>query len=314
MSSSLLTIAVVICTRDRPADLIRCLVSIASQSVFPDQVIVVSGSEDSCPAGVVDDFKFKDLIVIDCFEHNISKSRNVGLHAAHTDVVLFIDDDAIARDGWMLAFQQAFEHHPECWAVGGDVFDSRTVPPSAEFSFGFVSPTGRQHPVRAERAPVPRGYLPTVKGCNFGIRRVLVNGLGGFDPFFAFAFDEADLMLSIQEHGGAVVHESTAIVDHAHTPGHYRQTSRFDRDWRVEYASHTRFMLKHTRASMQRLHGWAVISGRLAKLVAMGGGGVLGSGVRLSCFIRMISGAIRGIGDAVTHSEYAHADDPASGR
>jgi len=312
MSSSPPTIAVVICTRDRPADLMRCLVSIASQSVLPDQVIVVSGSEDSCPACVVDDFKFKDLMVIDCFEHNISKSRNAGLSTAQTEIVLFIDDDAMARDGWVQTFQRAFEHHLECWAIGGDVFDSRTVPPSAEFSFGLISPSGRQHSVRVQRAPVPRGYLPTVKGCNFGIRRALVNGLGGFDPFFAFAYDEADLMLSIQEHGGTVVHESRAIVNHAHTPGHFRQVSKFDRDWRVEYASHTRFMLKHSRMRSQRLHGWAVIFGRLAKFVVMGGDGVLRGRVRISHFIGMFLGAIRGIREAVAHSKNAYSDDPVS--
>ena len=236
MSTHDQSVAIVICTRDRPTDLVRCLASLEDQSVQPDEVLIVLGSPESCPPNLADRTKLP-IRHIESFEHNISKARNAGISAATSALVLFIDDDAQARDGWIQAYLNAFDADPASWAIGGDVYDSRPSPPSQaaiEFSRGLISPTGRQIPISTGSLDTqPRGYVQTVKGCNFAIRRQQVIELGGFDPFFAFGFDESDLMLTIQAAGARVVHEPKAAVDHAHTPGHFRQTHPLDRDWRV---------------------------------------------------------------------------------
>ena len=266
MSTTPLTITIIICTHDRPDDLCRCLESIAAQSVLPDDIIVVSESDTSCPEGIVEKFSHLLVRVIDCHEHNISKSRNAGLYAARTDIVLFIDDDATAREGWIRTYIEAFERRPEVWIIGGDVYDSRTDPPILEFSKGLISSFGSQIlEWRGLADELPGGYMRHVKGCNFGMRRRQAIDIGGFDPFYAFAFEESDIALSLCAAGGLVEHEPSALVDHAHSPGFYRQDGLMDRNWYVEYASHTMFMLKHT-PRYKRFLGRLFIYRRLLKL------------------------------------------------
>ena len=269
-SNSVCSITVIICTRDRTDDLQRCLQSLVKQTVLPNRVVIVAGSNDSCPLDILGEFQSLKIDVIKSYENNISISRNVGLNATTTELVLFIDDDAQAHNDWIESYLKVFDEHPLAWAVGGKVLDTRVTPHPVEFANGLVSATGRQIPVRSdEQAARPRGYFNTVKGCNFAIRCQPIRDLGGFDSFFAFAFDESDLMLTIEQAGGLVRHaQSPQIpkVDHAHTPGHYRQAHPLDRDWRVEYASHTMFMLKHTHRS-QRIYGESVIALRFCKLL-----------------------------------------------
>lgn len=262
-------ITVIIVTRDRPEDLLRCLGSIASQRPRPNEVVVVSGSDSSCPEDLDQRFPELAVKVVECHEHNISRSRNAGLAATRCELALFIDDDAVARPGWIGAYMDAFARSPGAWAAGGIALDSRLDRMPREFANGAVSPAGRQIEVRDEGEPIPRGYMPNVKGCNFGVRRDQVLGVGGLDEFFAFAFDEADLMLTIARAGGQIIHEPGAVVEHAHTPGHYRGASPLDRDWDAQYASHTMFMLKHTSGVRERLLGWFVIARRLLKLACL---------------------------------------------
>lgn len=292
------TVAVVIVTRDRAQSLSSCLASIAAQSPAPDEVIIVAGSEASCPDDLLASFNGLAPVLIDCHEHNICKSRNAGLHACNSELVLFIDDDATARPGWVRAYLDAFARTPSPWAVGGHVYDSRRSPPTPEFAFGVITPSGLQIAVRdPQTSAVPRGYHPNVKGCNFGLRRQRALGLGGFDPFYAFAFDEADLMLTIAASGGSVVHEPAAVAAHAHAPGHYRQSDPLDRDWRTEYASHTMLMLKHS-ARAGRIWGWLVIARRLGKLAGRAAMGVLTGRLGPRRALAVIADAIGGVRDA----------------
>lgn len=302
MSTQEPTIAVIICTRDRLADLIACLKGIENQSVQPSEVIIVSGSGESCPDDIDIRFQSLPIKVVDCYEHNISISRNKGLGSVSSRFVMFIDDDAIAHEDWLQQSLKTFDANPGAWAIGGDVYDSRMSPPSIEFSRGLVSSFGRQIAVCSGTGDKKyRRYVTNVKGCNFGICRERVMKLGGFDPFFAFAFDESDLMMSIHEHGGLVVHSPSVVVDHAHTPGHFRQRHPLDRDWRVEYASHTMFMLKHT-PKPRRMYGRLVIRRRYMKLVVVVGLGAITGSIPLSRAAEILRDAQRGIFES--HNEF----------
>ena len=292
------TVAVIICTRDRPDDLALCLHSIEGQSIPPDEIIIVSGSDESLCSGIDDRFGDLPIRVVDCYENNISKSRNSGLEATSAELILFIDDDAVAHDEWIRSYIEAFAAHPDVWAIGGDVYDASCAPRTLEFSRGLISSYGLQIPVRADASiDPPRGYFRNVKGCNFGIRREEVMRYGRFDPFYVFSFEESDLIMMIHQAGGGVMHERAAGVDHSHSYGYYRQNGWMDRNWRVEYASHTMFMLKHTKRS-QRFTGRLFIYRRFLKLLLFAAFDVL-RGVRgMSECAGIIRAAWRGIGDA----------------
>lgn len=255
-------ISVVIVTRDRPDVLTGCLGALATQDPRPDEVVIVRGSIDSCPDSFTVPFQDLPIRVIDCPEPNISSARNLGLAHASGEIVLFIDDDAFARPGWIRAYIGAFREHQSAWIAGGLVLDGRREPPCPEFECGAVHPSGRQQEVRRSGAPQPSsGYLDSVKGCNFALHLGRTPGELRFDPFFRFAFDETDLVMRIHASGGGVIHVPDCAVVHLHAPGRYRTDGVMDRDWLTEFASHTRFMCKHTRG-IGRFTGWLVVGRR----------------------------------------------------
>jgi glycosyltransferase involved in cell wall biosynthesis len=261
-----LFVSVIIVTRDRARELEACLRSVVPQLDGEDEVVIIAGNESSCPAEMVESLSQATRVQVGfCPEPNICKARNMGLDLATNPLVLFIDDDAIAHDGWVDAYADSFAAQPKACIGGGIALDAREESRPPEFAFGLIHPSGRQIEVRAsENAPIPPGYTKSVKGCNFGILRDRMPVPERFDTFFRFAFDEADLVMAVHAAGGLVVHVPGAVVDHLHAPGLYRSDCPLDRDWRTEFASHTNFMLKHTRGVV-RIQGWCVVMGRFVK-------------------------------------------------
>lgn len=292
----------VVVTRDRAAVLPGCIDALASQIPAPHQVVLVAGNNASVPAGFVE--RYGDLLITlaACASPNISIARNIGLDQAQGELVIFVDDDAQAHPGLLRAYRDAFRDHPRAWAGAGFVLDSRQSPPSPEFEYGMIRPDGVQIPVRQPNLTgLRRGYFPAVKGCNFALHRTRMPTTLRFDPFFAFAYDEADLIMSMHEQGGEVVHVPGAVVDHAHAPGMYRDNGPLNRDWHTEFASHTMFMLKHTQGRC-RWWGWCVVYRRLAKHIVKVLASVLRAEINSSQARDHITRAFHGI----KHAQSSH--------
>jgi len=122
--------AVVICTRNRPADLARTLESVAGQRGAQDRpVVVVDGSDPSAAErtarvvqnGSDDGWPFH--------YHRFSgrpaatRQRNAGVDLLpdSVEVVHFIDDDVTLRPGYFAALRRALHRHPPLLGVGGVV-------------------------------------------------------------------------------------------------------------------------------------------------------------------------------------------------
>lgn len=289
------TVSVIIVTRDRAAVLPACLDSIASQCPPPDEIILVVGSEQSFTDTLRVRYADLPISVYPCPEPNICKARNIGVQHARSDVLIFIDDDAQAHSNLIAAYTEAFMHDQQAWAAGGAVWDTRFNPPREEFVSGLIRPSGVQIAVHdPDRTGVPRGFVRSVKGCNFAIHRTRIPQDLRFDPFFAFAFDETDLIMRIHHRGGGVIHVPAAVVDHTHAPGAYRAQSPLDRDWRTEFASHTRFMRKHTRGTA-RLWGWCVVVRRLLKHILRANWAMIRAQLGPKAAVRCMTQAVAGI-------------------
>ena len=101
------TCSLVICTRDRPDDLSRCLASLFAQSRAPDEVIVVDNAprdertrEVARAAGVR--YVREDRPGLDI-------ARNTGARAATGAIVAYTDDDVVLHPRWLERLTQAFD-------------------------------------------------------------------------------------------------------------------------------------------------------------------------------------------------------------
>ena len=94
-----LTVTIVICTRNRPVLLQRCLAAVAQLTPFPDQVLVVDNSEGNDDTRkVAQDYGARYAIEP---VRGLSRARNRGLAECTTAIVAFLDDDVTPAPDWL---------------------------------------------------------------------------------------------------------------------------------------------------------------------------------------------------------------------
>lgn len=103
---STITVTVVICTRCRSGLLRKCLEGIRHLNPRPDEVIVVDNT-DGDPATQSVASQFGARCVTEPLE-GLSRARNRGLAVASSDIVAYIDDDAIPYENWLAFLLEPF--------------------------------------------------------------------------------------------------------------------------------------------------------------------------------------------------------------
>jgi len=122
--SQLLTCSVVVCTRDRLAQLDQCLAGISQQVFKPIEVIVVDNARGQTSAREIalhwgaKYFHESSL--------GASFARNRGAQEANGAIVAYIDDDGWPHPNWLLTLVAAFQDQTVMAASG------RTVAPEAD--------------------------------------------------------------------------------------------------------------------------------------------------------------------------------------
>ncbi|WP_323032623.1 glycosyltransferase family 2 protein [Paracoccus sp. (in: a-proteobacteria)] len=233
--------SIVVISRHRPQALARCLTALAGQTHPDFEVVLVA---DPASSGMRPDLPLKRL----AFDHaNISAARNEGLALAAGEVVLFIDDDALAELGW-------------AEALARPLADPRVVAAT-----GFTrGPDGLRWQVRAERI-TPSGatepldiakttLLSPENGCpvstigtNCGFRREALLAIGGFDPAFPYYLDESDVNMRMAARfpQGLTAVVPSAQVIHGIAPGPGRGKGGVPRDLTAIGRSAAIFAARH---------------------------------------------------------------------
>ena len=100
------TATIVICTRYRSKELRDCLNAIARLRRVPDEVIVVDNSSgDRDTKAIAQEFGARYLLEPTT---GLSRARNLGLSAASSDIVAYIDDDAQPQEDWLTILLRPF--------------------------------------------------------------------------------------------------------------------------------------------------------------------------------------------------------------
>lgn len=217
-----LTVSVIICTLHRPAFLRKCLEAVASLHPAADEVLVVDNTQgDQETEGIARSFSARYIVEPTA---GLSYARNRGLAESSSDVVAFIDDDAIPNEDWLGFLLEPFKDSQVAAATGRIVpLQSRSVEGSQE-----ARSVSRKDTHWFEIATF--GGLG--RGCNMALRRAACSGWTAFDerlgrgaPFqiaeenYAFA--------SLLSLGYSAVYLPSAIVKHApHTHRSVDQVAR----------------------------------------------------------------------------------------
>jgi glycosyltransferase involved in cell wall biosynthesis len=112
-----LTTTIVICTRNRPALLRKCLEGIAHLERAPDEVIVVDNtSGDAATAAVAREFS---AVYTSEPIQGLSRARNRGLAESTSVIVAYLDDDAVPDERWLKFLLEPFADQRVAVVTGG---------------------------------------------------------------------------------------------------------------------------------------------------------------------------------------------------
>lgn len=125
------SLALIVCTYRRPEAMRRLLESLDVQTVPPDEILVIDGSEDTETETIV-----HHIALLGCpnrvsywrvpAEHRgLTRQRNYGIAKANADIVAFLDDDTISDPAYFEEIRLCFQRHPEAAGVGGYITGTR---------------------------------------------------------------------------------------------------------------------------------------------------------------------------------------------
>ncbi|MDY7041154.1 MAG: glycosyltransferase [Chloroflexota bacterium] len=150
----------------------ECLHSVLQQEVdFPYEVIVVDSSQDSTPELVQSNFPNVTLIRL-FTRTDPGRARNLGVRRAQGEILVFIDSDCIAEQGW-LAGMWAAHQKGEWRIVGGSVLNGNPG--------GVVSWAGYVKEFSEYLPEAKAGLVHSLPTCNISYKREIFERYGGYD-------------------------------------------------------------------------------------------------------------------------------------
>ncbi|QZT62303.1 glycosyltransferase [Mycolicibacterium austroafricanum] len=213
------TVSVVICayTEDRWKLMSAAIKSVHNQSSPPAEIILVV---DYCPPLLARATReFPDVKVIaNAQPKGLSGARNTGVNAATSDVVAFLDDDAVAAYNWIATLVAPYSDS-SVLGVGGRVLANWHGGRPNWFPSEFDWVVGCSYVgLPTERAPI-RNFI----GANMSLRRSVLVESGGFDTTLGrvgthpVGCEETELCIRVQRQhpGGTHLYEPTAEVLHS---------------------------------------------------------------------------------------------------
>jgi GT2 family glycosyltransferase len=111
----------------RPMPLLKLLQSVAIQSLYPNEILIVDGSTNSQTKDILEQNRFANLnyfLVPEEFR-GLTRQRNFGIKkvANDTDVICFLDDDTVLTENYFQELLQTYSIYPEALGVGGYIID-----------------------------------------------------------------------------------------------------------------------------------------------------------------------------------------------
>ncbi len=222
-----MSVSVIICayTLDRWSYLCEAIASALAQAPAPAEVILVVDRNDELLARAQSELSGV-RVVANQLQPGISGARNTGVQASSGEILVFLDDDAVAHPNWLGPLLSPYAD-PDVLGVGGSVHPDwrfgrpRWFPGEFNWVVG-CSYTGMPQQEATVRNPI---------GANLSVRRRVLEAVGGFDSSMGrVAADQGTVVSGTADEtefciratricsGGRWVYAPDARVDHVVPP------------------------------------------------------------------------------------------------
>ncbi len=227
-------VTVILPTRNRPADVQRCLESLSRLDYPRWDVILVDQSEDAATQAVVEGCLGlrSRLRYLRMAEAGKSRAFNRAWQDATSDVVAIMDDDCVVDPDWLESVAGVFQQYPDAGIVQGRVISAVDTPDH------FV-PTYEVKEERVLRGARAASQIRTM-GASMCLRRGLLDRVGPFDvlmgpgaPFHGG--DDWEYVYRALASGHSVV-ETPAVTVRHHGARSVRQGAGSRLAWVYAYA------------------------------------------------------------------------------
>lgn len=195
--------SVIVVSRNRETELRECLDSLTCQNSPAFEIIVVDNGSDCAMSRLAADYS---LLFVECpIPFTPAEGRNIGAHFAKADVLIFLDDDAVAKDDFVQSAISAFHHFPFIGIRG------RIIPKTAvvNSSLAGVYDMGKY--------PIPA--LLDVEG-NMAVPKKVFHDVGGMNPLL-FGAEGLDLTARLIRNRpeGKVFYWPNMVIKHDYASG-----------------------------------------------------------------------------------------------
>ena len=185
------------------------LASVVPQAeAFGAEVIVVSDGPDEGTTAVA--VRHGAQLVVLPERRGLNSARNAGIEAGRSDLVVFIDQDIDAPDGWLSALIEGSDAYPDVEVFGGPIRARLEQGPRG---------CGREPPpiTTLDAGPEDRD-VELVWGANMAIRRTAFDRVGRFDESLHGRGNEDDWEQRYAAAGGRIRYLARAGLDHRRAP------------------------------------------------------------------------------------------------
>lgn len=209
-------LSVVVVCFNQAAMTLACLQSLKAQQKCPIEVVVVDNDSDDDTAALLEKVSGITKIRNEQNLHFIA-AANQGAESAKGEYLLFLNNDAVLRQGAAASAVEILDHDPSIGVLGGKIV----------FPDGSLQEYGAGVRLDGESFGIGRGECPSfalfqssreplyVSGCCLFTRRKLFESLSGFDEYFAPAYyEDVDYCMRAASAGERVVVDPRVSAEH----------------------------------------------------------------------------------------------------
>jgi glycosyltransferase involved in cell wall biosynthesis len=216
-------ISIIICTKDRAADLDVCLTHLKDQTCKPLEIIVVdNGSSTNATENVCRKY---DVCYVREDRIGLDIARNTGIRVAQGSIVAYTDDDTLPHPHWVDEISKTFLN-PGVDAMTGLVI-AASLETEAEVIFEKYWPFNRGYLPKSYDRNFFNTHLksgPPVweigAGANMAFRKKAFQEVGYFDERLdagaAGCNGDSEMWYRLLAHGNIIQYNPLAVVQHKH--------------------------------------------------------------------------------------------------
>ena len=235
--------SIIICTKDREADLCAAVDSLLTQVRHPDELIIVDAGTDAALGQRIQD-RIGDIFPLRYVTSSpgLTRQRNVGIAQSAGDVLVFIDDDVVLTREFLSSIATVFEQDTalRIHAVLGRIINTlhAAVPEQQSLkhrlyyrviklitrTFLLSDENGDGHFKRSGLPTFPYqsaepGIVECLAGGLMAFRRDVFTDIGFDERFTGYCFmEDVDIARNLHQHGYTVYYEPHASLVHNMSP------------------------------------------------------------------------------------------------